>query len=63
MFYKEACNMDLKFREKALLFYLIEARYNDLELREEQVYQEIEDLYFKFKDELEREYGEDWREI
>jgi|GEM_PF-5100682 len=55
--------MELKFREKALLFYLIEARYNDLELREDQVYQEIEDLYFKFKDELQREYGEDWREI
>ncbi|MGO4527877.1 hypothetical protein AB4Z30_02245 [Paenibacillus sp. 2TAF8] len=55
--------MNLEFREKTLLFFLLEAKYNDLEFRNEQVYQEIEDLYFKFKNELESEYGIDWREI
>nr|WP_145401549.1 hypothetical protein [Paenibacillus xylanexedens] len=56
--------MDLIFREKVLIYNLLSVRYHELknnaELRDDNVYQEIEDLYIKFGADLEREYGKDW---
>lgn len=56
--------MELIFREKTIIYNLLSERYQELknkpETRDENVFQEIEDMYIKFGVHLEKEYGKDW---
>ncbi|PYE51588.1 hypothetical protein HUB98_06120 [Paenibacillus barcinonensis] len=56
--------MELIFREKVILYNLISERYHELksmpETRDDNSFQEIEDMYIKFGAHLEKEYGKDW---
>ncbi|KAF6620480.1 hypothetical protein HFE03_07445 [Paenibacillus sp. EKM102P] len=56
--------MELIFREKVMIYNLLSERYHELknkpESRDENTFQELEDMYIKFGAHLEKEYGKDW---